>query len=125
MLQQGGMSNHQALKAATIQGANYIGMGDEIGSLEEGKLADLIVLEKNPLNDILNSEFVEYTMINGRLYNADTVNEIGNEDIPRTKFYWEMEGSGNAYPFYQSTGSFMRPQCNCRFRYFVRNSLHG
>ncbi len=114
MLQQGGMSNHQALKAATIQGANYIGMGDEIGSLEVGKLADLIVLEKNPLENIQNSEFVQYTMINGRLYDADTMNEIGNEDKPRTEFYWELEGSGNAYPFYQRTSSFMRPQCNCR-----------
>ncbi len=114
MLQQGGMSNHQALKAATIQGANYIGMGDEIGSLEVGKLADLIVLERNPLDDIQNSEYVEYTMINGRLYDAETMNEVGNEDKPRSKFYWELEGSGNAYPFYQSTGSFMRPQCHCR-----------
>ncbi len=114
MLQQGGMSNHQALKAATIQGANYIGMDDEIGSLEQGKLADLIVLEKNPLEDIQNSEFVTYTMINGRLYDAATMNEIGNEDITRSKFYWELEGSGNAYPFYQSSGSFMKPQCHCR-----------
>ncbi len=114
MLQQGGMSNHQALKAATIQGANYIGMDDEIGSLEKGKLADLIVLEKNPLEDIQNSEFVQYTMINGRLYDAATMNEIGNEDIKRSKFYWELEGSGNAYPFYQSSSSFMKPQCHCR-----------
>ena len=114
MLQQGGMSNHQALKAATIQGASYIGMEDEIGSLEVGKLADLIVLEKDPLEDILNSEFVEYTMINGRMYDAATMNEIGNEDIERGKFYWEQEGSGNAYPFYQSSGSFMKPQCHCR-----------
>ena len=114
MLQQGGMSNHQALKAATIQGASYIGMEDEIGSLEVGKLADLIVLEKDPLEDILNSEFVEYTMINGRMYDAATMNEIGNEDIKRGKFYWEQEGSGNAYPFYQSSGSFMKPQCHCR-----------
>jgi len=114
MLQQGGMSNHQALKAATIQGANYIGMEKEIGSLESGKLADLIVLAKNPLDDIQNSELVTYTMINGRLYDSATLNEIGNDENTRTKFYWEQEGSGNAYPFYQSTGSFMRPQCSCR-----------
>ncbi len=114
MLQQGGMSNHQALKCATIQGASYIGMDKEIGSLSPGKLADLIVLDKNPLEDIQHSEFVKYTMINGRLYDAETMNEIGNYDNKRSNFYWEEEGSGNAYPFFQNTGSFMRPSCSCR-----------
>ena len=55
MLQQGGLSNHEALKAATINGADYIGAADEIGSLEKGKLADLIIMDKNPLEDIKNS----------------------------------------------------------------------
>jgi len=114
MLQQGGMSNLQALKAATIQGAHYIGMDDEIGSLKEGKLADLIVLDQNPLDDIRNSETVRYTMINGRLYDAATMNEVGHYDNKRSKFYWEMEGSGNAYPFFEETNSFMRPSCMCR-----------
>ena len=114
MLQQGGMSNHQALKCATIQGASYIGMDEEIGSLKEGKLADLIILDANPLEDIKNSEFVKYTMINGRLYEADTMTEINDNAKERTKFYWELEGSGNAYPFFQRTESFMRPQCSCR-----------
>ena len=55
MLQMGGMNNMQALRCATINGAEYIGMDKEIGSLEKGKLADLIVLDKNPLEDIKNS----------------------------------------------------------------------
>ncbi|MEM1319475.1 MAG: amidohydrolase family protein [Bacteroidota bacterium] len=114
MLKQGGMTNYQALQAATINGANYIGMGDEIGSLKVGKLADLIVLDKNPMEDIYNSETVRYTMINGRLYDAATMNEVGNYDKKRGTFYWEMEGSGNAYPFYPSTGGFMRPNCLCQ-----------
>ena len=114
MLQQGGMTNLQALKAATIQGAQYIGMGDEIGSLKEGKLADLIVLDQNPLENIRNSESVRYTMINGRLYDAATMNEVGHYDNKRSKFYWEMEGSGNAYPFFEETNSFMRASCLCR-----------
>ena len=114
MLQQGGMSNHQALKCATIQGAAYIGMDEEIGSLKEGKLADLIIIDGNPLEDIKNSELVEYTMINGRLYEAETMTEINDDAKERTKFYWEQEGSGNAYPFFQRTESFMRPQCSCR-----------
>ncbi len=114
MLHQGGMTEMEALRSATINGARYIGMEDEIGSLKEGKLADLIVIDGNPLENIYDTENVVYTMINGRLYDAATMNEIGNYDRKRTDFYWEMEGSGNAYPFYQQTGSFMRPQCKCR-----------
>ena len=114
MLQQGGMSNHEALKSATIRGAKYMGMEQEIGSLKAGKLADLIVIDGDPLANIQESENVIYTMVNGRLYDAATVNEIGNYNRPRTPFYWEMEGSGNAYPYFESTQSFMRPTCHCR-----------
>jgi imidazolonepropionase-like amidohydrolase/Tol biopolymer transport system component len=114
MLQQGGMSNMQALKSATIQGAKYIGMDEEIGSLKVGKLADLIVIDGNPLEQIRESENVVYTMINGRLYYSATMNEIGNYDKKRSKFYWELEGSGNSYPFFEQTGSFMHSGCSCR-----------
>ncbi|MHA6279586.1 amidohydrolase family protein [Salinimicrobium sp. CAU 1759] len=89
LIQMGGMSNMEALKTATINAAEYIGLGDEIGSLEEGKLADLIVLEENPLEDIQNTDSVIYTMVNGRLYDANTMNEIGNEPKERLDFYWE------------------------------------
>ena len=92
MLQQGGLSNHEALKAATINGADYIGAADEIGSLEKGKLADLIIMDKNPLEDIKNSNSVIYTMVNGRLYDISTMNEIGNYEKERTKFYFELDG---------------------------------
>lgn len=114
MMEQGGMTNMQALKTATINGAIYLGMDKEIGSLKEGKLADLIILDKNPLEDIRNTEFVKYTMINGRLYDAATMNEIGNYDNKRSKFYFELEGSGNAYPYFMETESHMRPSCSCR-----------
>jgi imidazolonepropionase-like amidohydrolase len=93
MLQQGGMSNLQALKCATINGAKYLGMDKEIGSLAPGKLADLIVLDKNPLDDIRNSESIRYVMVNGRLYESETLNEIGNYDRKRTKFWFEQPGS--------------------------------
>lgn len=114
MFVQGGMSNHQALKASTINGAVYLGMEKEIGSIKEGKLADLIVLDKNPLTDIKNTEFVRYVMVNGRLYEAESLNEIGNREKKRSKFYFEMEGSGNAYPFYSTTNSHMPSMCSCR-----------
>ena len=95
MLKQGGMTNMQALRCATMNGADAIGMGADIGSLEKGKLADLIILDKNPLDDIYNTETVHYTMINGRLYDCDSMNEIGNFDKKRTKFYWEGKYSSN------------------------------
>lgn len=111
MLQQGGMSNHQSLKCATINGAKYLGMDKQIGSLEAGKLADLIVLDKNPLENIRHSETVKYTMINGRLYDAATMNEIGNYDKKRTQFFFEQDGNSNGYEYFEETNSFLRPQC--------------
>lgn len=92
MFTQGGMSNHDALKVATINGANYIGIGEHVGSLEPGKLADLIVIDGNPLENIYDTEQVVYTMINGRLFDADTMNEIGNHPRERLPFWWEREG---------------------------------
>jgi Tol biopolymer transport system component/imidazolonepropionase-like amidohydrolase len=113
MLQQGGLSNLEALKAATINGAEYIGVGDELGSLKEGKLADLIVLDKNPLEDIQNSNSVHYTMVNGRLYDINTMNEIGNYATQRTKFYWENGKYNQGVPFNLETNSFTIPTCSC------------
>lgn len=90
MLAQGGMKPIDCLTAATINGAAYLGMDKEIGSLKKGKLADLIVLNANPLDDIRNSEKIIYTMVNGRLYNAATMDEIGNTEKPRNKFWWQF-----------------------------------
>ncbi|HLA68479.1 MAG TPA: amidohydrolase family protein [Bacteroidota bacterium] len=89
MLQQGGMTNHEALRCATLSGAQYLGLDRDLGSLEPGKLADLIVLDKNPLESIRNSDSVKYVMINGRLFDASTMNEIGNHPQERPTFYWE------------------------------------
>ena len=113
MLHQGGMTNLEALKAATINGAQYIGAGNEIGSLKEGKLADLIVLDKNPLEDIKNTETVRYTMVNGRLYDTETMNEIGNTTKERSKFWWEKSNYNRAFPWHEESHSFMQPKCSC------------
>ncbi|SDH37811.1 amidohydrolase family protein [Winogradskyella thalassocola] len=112
-LQQGGMTNHESLKAATINGANYIGAGNDIGSLKKGKLADLIVMDKNPLEDIRNSESIVYTMINGRLYDTETMNELGNHPKERTKFYWENNKYNQAFPWHEESQSFTRETCGC------------
>lgn len=89
MLQQGGMTPLEALRCATINGARYLGLDKDLGSIEEGKLGDLIVLARNPLEDIRNSDSVRFVMINGRFFDAETMNEIGNTQKTRPKFYWE------------------------------------
>lgn len=88
MLAQGGMTALEAIRSATINGAEYLGISRELGSLEPGKLADLIVLNENPLNDIRNSDKIKYVMINGRLYDAETMNEVGTDRI-RGDFWWQ------------------------------------
>jgi imidazolonepropionase-like amidohydrolase/Tol biopolymer transport system component len=114
MLQQGGMTNLQALQAATINGAAYIGLEDEIGSLKVGKLADLIVLDKDPIKDIYNTNSVRYTMVNGRLYDTESMNEIGNRERKRGKFYWELMDKKAAFPWYGGSVNFQGSGCSCR-----------
>ena len=97
MLNQGGFTPWQSLRAATIDGAWYIGMDHEIGSLEVGKLADLAIIEGNPLADIRRSEYVSHAMVNGRLYESATMNEVGSGDRERRPFFFELEG-GDAFP---------------------------
>ncbi len=91
MLQQGGMSNLEALRSATINGAKYLGLDAEIGSLEQGKLADLIVLDRNPLENIRNSESGWLVMVNGRLYDAKTLNEVGNQPKVRPALWFDRQ----------------------------------
>ena len=93
MFGQGGMKPLEALRAATIAGAKYIGLDGEIGSLEVGKLADLIVLDANPLENLRNTHSVRYTMVNGRLYDAATMNEVGNRERKRGQFWFETSGN--------------------------------
>ena len=83
MLEQGGFTPWQALRAGTIDGARYLGMDKDIGSIEPGKLADLVVIDGNPLTDLRRSEYVVWTMINGRLYEAATMNQVAPDKIAR------------------------------------------
>lgn len=94
MFEQGGMTPMEALRTATIDGARYLGFDREIGSLEPGKLADLLVLDANPLENIRNSRTVRYTVVNGRVYDSATMNEIGNHPRTRKPFFFAMPGNG-------------------------------
>ncbi|HSC11380.1 MAG TPA: amidohydrolase family protein [Rhodanobacteraceae bacterium] len=78
----GGMTPHEVLRAATIGSAETIGRQDEIGSLAAGKYADLVILEKNPLDDIRNALAITQVMKNGRLYDAATLDQVWPEHKP-------------------------------------------
>ena len=86
---RGGMSNLQALSTATTEPARHLGFEKDIGSLEVGKLADLVILSENPLEDIRNTDKIEHVMIGGRLYEAGTMNEVVTGDKKRLPYYWE------------------------------------
>ena len=87
MFAQGGMSSLEAIRASTLDPAKYLGLDKNVGSLEVGKLADLMVIDGNPLKNIRDSDKVDYTMINGRLFDASTMNEVGKK--AREPLYFE------------------------------------
>jgi hypothetical protein len=72
----GGMSPIEILRAATIDGAHIIGAPDDLGSLEAGKLADLLILNENPLEDIRRTESIDKVIQNGKVFSADTLDEL-------------------------------------------------
>src|SRR5919199_1181447 len=84
----GGMPNHDVLRVGTIFGAEAIGLGRDLGSIERGKLADLQVLDANPLENIRNTTAIRYVMKNGRLYEAETLTEIWPRQKALEKMYW-------------------------------------
>lgn len=88
MFAQGGMSPLQALKTATINPARTFGMDHQLGSIESGKLADLIVINGDPLQNIQHSDRVELTMVNGRLFDAATLQELNGQQRRPQPFYF-------------------------------------
>ncbi|HEX6048291.1 MAG TPA: amidohydrolase family protein [Gemmatimonadaceae bacterium] len=94
----GGATPMQVLKAATVHGADAIGHGKDLGSIEAGKLADLVVLDANPLADIRNTNTLRYVMKNGRLYDANTLNEVWPRQRVMAKQWWMDEDPSSAAP---------------------------
>jgi len=89
MMAQGGMEPLEALRTATIDPARVFGMDHALGSLEEGKLADIIVIDGNPLENIRDTDKVTHTMVNGVLYDATTMDRLLPEPRKRKAFFWE------------------------------------
>ena len=86
--EMGGMRPVEVLRAATIDGAKIIGIDQDLGSIEVGKLADLVILDANPLSDIRNTTSLSRVMINGRLYDANTMDQQWPEQKPLPEFWW-------------------------------------
>jgi Tol biopolymer transport system component len=87
----GGMSTTEILRAATIDAAHIIGAPSDLGSIETGKLADLVVLNSNPLDDIRNSVDIDRVVQNGRLYDGDTLDQQWPEQIPFPETWWQTD----------------------------------
>ncbi len=91
MLAMGGMKPLEVLRAATMGGAIALGLDKQVGSIEAGKLADLIVLDKNPLENIHNSDSIRYVIKSGVVREGESLNEIWPAQKPMPAFYWTSD----------------------------------
>ncbi|MFQ5767298.1 MAG: amidohydrolase family protein [Acidobacteriota bacterium] len=98
MMVQGGFTPWEAIRGGTIDGAHYLGLDQDLGSIEPGKLADMAVINGNPLEDIRASESAVYTVLNGRVYEAETMNQVAPDRVERKEFFFEKPGGDTVHP---------------------------
>jgi Tol biopolymer transport system component len=87
-LKSGGLSNHEVLRSATLYGAQAIGYDQDLGSIEPGKLADLLVLNKDPLENIRNTNTIRLVMKGGDMWEADTLNQVWPVEKKLAEPWW-------------------------------------
>lgn len=92
MMQQGGFTPWEALRGATSDAAIHLGMDADLGSIDVGKLADLVVIDGDVLTDIRQSQNVSLTVLNGRIFDAETMNEVFTGKRERQPFFFEQAG---------------------------------
>ncbi len=92
MLASGGMTPMEVLRCATLNGAKIVGRPQDLGSIEAGKLADLVILDKNPLDDIHNTNTIHWVMKNGELFEGDTMDQVWPEEKKlEPLWFWDFD----------------------------------
>ncbi|MBC2846173.1 amidohydrolase family protein [Winogradskyella flava] len=87
----GGMSNYDALRLATIKGCEALGLDKDLGTIEVGKIADILIMENNPLDNLRHTNTLTHVVKNGIVYDANTLDELAPEEKKADKFNWQTK----------------------------------